>query len=84
VVSRRARIVKTDEDDGFVGLADGKHRGRSDRDKRESMPSELIGHGSDLPLGHLGLQRLQQDRDGSLGAGEICCVSSATLMPLKY
>jgi hypothetical protein len=45
---------------------------------------ELIGHGSDLPLGHLGLQRLQQDRDGSLGAGEICCVSSATLMPLKY
>jgi hypothetical protein len=39
VAPRRARIVKTDEDYGYVDLADGKHRGRSDRDKRESKRS---------------------------------------------
>src|SRR5690606_9305547 len=55
--------------EGLVDLAAGKVEAGQIAIDREAGSLELIGHGPDLPLGHLGLQQLRQDRNGGLESG---------------
>src|SRR5690606_10396546 len=55
--------------EGLVDLAAGEVEACQVAIDREAGCLELVGYGPDLPLRHLGLQQLRQDRDGGLEGG---------------